>query len=339
MSENILSEIRGRTKAAVLLGFLPLDTSRKVISYLDNDVKEVITKELANMPKFNSEIVEAVVKEYLGFLKGNNLGMVNSGLEYVTKLLEGAVPDEELEEIMGRVYQNSVRPFGSLTKLRDISPLVTFLQGEAPQTIAVIASYLKPAQASELLQSLPEEKMVEVAMGIANMENTNKDYLLKIERLLNKKLESFVTDDQSQTDGVKTLVNILNNVPRSVEKVLFDGLDKTDEELSKTIKDNMFVFEDIIKLDGMSLSKVINSITDNDLIAMSLRVAKEELKEKFYQSMSEGRKRLVVDADEGIGRVRLNDVEEAQQKIAHIVKDLEKAGEIVLSRGEDDVIL
>jgi flagellar motor switch protein FliG len=339
LSENILSEIRGRTKAAVLLGFLPLDTSRKVISYLDNDVKEVITKELANMPKFNSEIVEAVVKEYLGFLKGNNLGMVNSGLEYVTKLLEGAVPDEELEEIMGRVYQNSVRPFGSLTKLRDISPLVTFLQGEAPQTIAVIASYLKPAQASELLQSLPEEKMVEVAMGIANMENTNKDYLLKIERLLNKKLESFVTDDQSQTDGVKTLVNILNNVPRSVEKVLFDGLDKTDEELSKTIKDNMFVFEDIIKLDGMSLSKVINSITDNDLIAMSLRVAKEELKEKFYQSMSEGRKRLVVDADEGIGRVRLNDVEEAQQKIAHIVKDLEKAGEIVLSRGEDDVIL
>lgn len=339
MSENILSEIRGRTKAAVLLGFLPLDTSRKVISYLDNDVKEVITKELANMPKFNSEIVEAVVKEYLGFLKGNNLGMVNSGLEYVTKLLEGAVPDEELEEIMGRVYQNSVRPFGSLTKLRDISPLVTFLQGEAPQTIAVIASYLKPAQASELLQSLPEEKMVEVAMGIANMENTNKDYLLKIERLLNKKLESFVTDDQSQTDGVKTLVNILNNVPRSVEKVLFDGLDRTDEELSKTIKDNMFVFEDIIKLDGMSLSKVINSITDNDLIAMSLRVAKEELKEKFYQSMSEGRKRLVVDADEGIGRVRLNDVEEAQQKIAHIVKDLEKAGEIVLSRGEDDVIL
>lgn len=339
MSENILSEIRGRTKAAVLLGFLPLDTSRKVISYLDNDVKEVITKELANMPKFTSDVVEAVVKEYLGFLKGNNLGMVNSGLEYVTKLLEGAVPDEELEDIMGRVLQNSVRPFGSLTKLRDISPLVTFLQGEAPQTIAVIASYLKPAQASELLQSLPEEKMVEVAMGIANMENTNKDYLIKIERLLNKKLESFVTDDQSQTDGVKTLVNILNNVPRSVEKVLFDGLDKTDEALSKTIKDNMFVFEDIIKLDGMSLSKVINSITDNDLIAMSLRVAKEELKEKFYQSMSEGRKRLVVDADEGIGRVRLNDVEEAQQKVAHIVKDLEKAGEIVLSRGEDDVIL
>jgi len=339
LSENILSEIRGRTKAAVLLGFLPLDTSRKVISYLDNDVKEVITKELANMPKFTSDVVEAVVKEYLGFLKGNNLGMVNSGLEYVTKLLEGAVPDEELEDIMGRVLQNSVRPFGSLTKLRDISPLVTFLQGEAPQTIAVIASYLKPAQASELLQSLPEEKMVEVAMGIANMENTNKDYLIKIERLLNKKLESFVTDDQSQTDGVKTLVNILNNVPRSVEKVLFDGLDKTDEALSKTIKDNMFVFEDIIKLDGMSLSKVINSITDNDLIAMSLRVAKEELKEKFYQSMSEGRKRLVVDADEGIGRVRLNDVEEAQQKVAHIVKDLEKAGEIVLSRGEDDVIL
>jgi len=339
LSDSTLNEVRGKTKAAILLGFLPLETSRKVINYLDNDAKEVLTKELTTMPKFDSIVVEAVVREYIGFLKGNSLGVVNSGAEYAMKLLKDAIPDEELEEIMGRVYTNNVRPFGTLAKMRDIGALVTFLQGEDPQTIAVVASYLKAPQSAELLQSLPEEKMVDVAMGIANMEKTNKEYLLKIEKLLNKKLESFITDEQSQTDGVKTLVNILNNVPRSVEKTLFDHLDKEDEELSKTIKDNMFVFEDIIKLDNMSLSKVVNNITNNDLIAMALRVAREELKEKFYQCMSEGRRRLVVDADEGLGRVRLSDVEEAQQKISHTVKDLEKSGEIIISRGDDDVIL
>lgn len=339
MTEKILSEIRGKTKAAILLGFLPLETSKKVFNYLDNDSMEIMTKELATLSKFSSEVVEAVIREYIGFLKGNNLGVVNSGAEYAMRLLEGVVPENELEEIMGRVYSNNVRPFGSLSRLRDIGPLVTFLQGEDPQTIAVVASYLKPSQSAELLQALPEEKMVKVAMGIAEMENTNKDYLLKIEKLLNKKLESFITDESSQTDGIKTLVGILNNVPRSVEKILFDHLDKEDEELSKTIKDNMFVFEDIIKLDNMSLSKIVNNIPNNDLIAMALRVAREELKEKFYQCMSEGRRRLVIDADEGLGRVRLSDVEEAQQKVANTVKDLEKSGEIIISRGEDDVIL
>lgn len=338
-SNQLLEEIRGRTKAAILLGFFPLDTSKMIINYLDSYEREVLLKEISDLPKFDSRIVEAVVIQYIGFIRGNNMGVVNSGAEFAMKLLEGAIPDEELEEMMGRIYQNTARPFDTLKRIKDVGPLLTFLQGEDPQTIAVIASHMKPSQSAELLESLPEEKMVQVATGIANMEQTNKDMLLKIEKHLNKKLENFITEDESQTDGIKTLVNILNNVGRSTEKTLFEELDRQDEELSREIKDNMFVFEDIVKLDSGSLQNVLNKVSDNDLIAKALRLAPEELKEKFYLAMSGGRKAMVEDADEGLGRLRMSDVEEAQQQIANIVKELEKDGEIVISRGDDDVIL
>lgn len=336
---QILEDVRGRTKAAILLGFFPVETSKMIINYLDTYEREILLKEISNLPKFDSSVIEAVVLQYIGFIKGNNLGVINSGAEYAMKLLEGAIPDEELEEMMGRIYQNTARPFDTLKRIKDVGPLLTFLQGEDPQTIAVIASHMKPSQGAELLESLPEDKMVEVAMGIANMEQTNRDMLLKIEKHLNKKLENFITEDQNQTDGIKTLVNILNNVGRSTEKTLFEKLDEKDEELSREIKDNMFVFEDIVKLDNASLQTVLNKVMDNDLIAKALRLAPEELKEKFYLAMSSGRKAMVEDADEGLGRLRMSDVEEAQQKIANIVKELEKSGDIILVRGDDDVIL
>jgi flagellar motor switch protein FliG len=278
--------------------------------------------------------------EFLEFIKGNNYGVINSGTEYAMKLLEGSsIPDEEMEEMIGRIYTTNSKPFDSLKRIRDVGPLMTFLGNEDPQTIAVVASYMKGPQAAELIESLPSGKMTEVAMAIAKMDQTNRDVLIRIENHLNKKLENFITDDSSATDGVKTLVNILNNVTRHTERALFDHLEQKDEDLSKIIKDSMFVFEDIIKLDAMSLQIVINKITENELIAMALKTATEEMKERFYQAMTEGRKRLVDDATEGLRQVKRTDAEEAQQKVANIVKELEKNKEIVIQRGEDDVII
>ena len=337
--EDLLKDLRGRTRAAVLLGFLPIDVSQKIVSMLDTLEKEILIKEVTNMPALETEVIEAILMEFLTFIKGKNYGMLNSGAEYAKKLLEGQVPESELEEMIGRIYSNNARPFDSLKRIRDVGPLLTFLSSEDPQTIAVVVSHMKPSQGAELIQSLPADKMTEVAVAVAKMDQTNRDVLIRIEKHLNKKLENFTNDESNTTDGVKTLVNILNNVNRQTERSLFDRLDVIDEKLSKNIKDSMFVFEDMVKLDNMSLQKVINKITDNEVIAMALKTAPEELKEKFYQSMAEGRRRLLDDASEGLRQVRRSDAEEAQQKIAQIVKELEKNKEIVISRGEDDVIL
>lgn len=337
---EIKSLIRGRTRAAVLLGFLPIHLSQSIVSLLEPLEKEILIKEVSNMPIFDIEQIESIMKEFLEFIRGNNYGVINSGADYAMKLLEGAsIPDDEIQEMIGRIYSTNAKPFDSLKRIRDVGPLLTFLGNEDAQTIAVVASHMKYQQAAELIESLPSNKMTEVAMAIAKMDQTNRDVMIRVEKHLNKKLENFITDDSSTTDGIKTLVNILNNVTRHTERALFDHLDEKDEELSKTIKDSMFVFEDIINLDAMSLQIVISKIVDNDLIALSLKTATEEMKERFFQAMPEGRRRLVDDAAEGLRQVKRTDAEEAQQKVANIVKELEQNKEIVIQRGDDDVII
>jgi flagellar motor switch protein FliG len=332
------TKMSGAVRAAILISYLPEETSRKLLENLDMIEREYVTRELIELPYFEPEIVEAVIKEYLEFMGGEAYGSLKRGADYVVKLMQGFNSDQ-IEELMGRIHTPSNRPFDSLKRIRDVTPILAYLHNEDPQTIAVIASHMKPSQAAELLQSLPEEKMIEVAIGIATMEQTNKDVLQQVETHLNKKLHNLISNEQSQPDGIKTLVSILNNVKRNTEKTLFERMDEYDMDLSKTIKDNMFVFEDIVKLPQRSLQSVVAKITDNELIARALKGASEELKEKFYQSMSSNRKDMVVDAIEGLGPLRLSDVEEAQQKIASQVKEMEQSGEIVISRGEEDAII
>jgi flagellar motor switch protein FliG len=339
VTEEILEGISGRKKAALLLGVLRGDVAKNVIQHLTKEEREDLTSEIMRLGDYSHKIVEAVLRDYIDFMEGGGFDVLKRGARYAFQLLEGSLPSDEIEEMMGRIRSNTIRPFDTLKRIRDVSPILTYLHSEDPQTIAVIISYMKPSQAAEVLESLPDEKQVEVALGIANIDQTNKEVLLKVEEHLNNKLQNLITDEQNQTDGVKTLVNILNNVKRSTEKYLFEQFDDIDAELSRTVKDNMFVFEDILKLDERDLQQVVNKITDNELVARALKIASEELKEKFYAAMSEGRRALIADADEGMGRVKLAEAEEAQQKIANLVKELDKQGKIYIQRGDEDVIV
>ena len=291
------------------------------------------------MKTYENKVIELVLIEFLNYVKGNNYKIMNGGSEYAKKLIEGAMPENEVQEMMGRIHIKNVRPFDSLKRIRDVGPLLTFLSNEDPQTIAVVASHMKPTQAAELIESLSPEKMSEVAMAVAKMEQTNKEVLIKIEKHLNKKLENLNMEDNTTTDGIKTLVGILNNVNRYTEKTLFDRLDEKNPELAKKIKQNMFIFEDIVKLDNLSLQKVLSKIAEPTLIATALKSTTEEMKEKFYSCMAQKRKEIIEDAAENLGAVRKSEVEEAQQQIANIVKEMEKSNEIVIQRGEEDVIL
>ena len=340
MAENERNDVKlaGSLRAALIISFLPEETSRMVLEHLDVIEREYITRELIELPYFEPEVVESIMREYMEYMDGEGYDLLKRGADYVVKLLQGS-NSEQIEEMMSRIHNPASRPFDSLKRIRDVTPILAYLHNEDPQTIAVIASHMKPSQAAELLQSLPEEKMIEVAVGIATMEQTNKEVLSQVETHLNRKLQNLISNEQSQTDGVKTLVNILNNVKRNTEKTLFERLEEVDADLTKTIKDNMFVFEDIVKLPQRSLQTLVAKITDSEMIAKALKTAPEELKEKFYAAMSKDRKLMIEDAAEGLGPLRISDVEDAQQKIAAYVKDMEASGEIVLSRGEDDAII
>lgn len=337
-SEKKLMELKGNDKAVILIGLLPEDLKRDVIQGLDKEEKLDLARKMKDQTEFTEEEIQFVMLDYIKFMNQQSLGIAGSK-EAIYNLFKDSMDEEELEQWMHRLYHNEAMPFETIKKLTDVKPLITILQKEDPQTIAIVASFLKAPQASQLLQALPPEKMSKVAHAIAQLDQPNQDVLSHLEEEINKMLNMFVSDEKSQTDGIKTLVDIINNVPRSTEKLIFTYLDEVDGELSEEVRNKLFIFEDIAKLELRDVMSIVNEVTEDVVIAKALRGAQEEMKVLFYNAMSEGRKERVADADAVIGKIKLQDVEEAQQEISNIAKNLEKDGKITVSRGEDDVIL
>lgn len=334
VEENV--EISPRQKAAILLRSFTDETAVKVVDFLTKDERESLIQEIAKMPDYSADDTMDVLNEFLMVFGSVNYGSMSNSIEYIKKLFSG-IPQKDLDRLIGRVYYDGENPFSFLNKIKDMEPLLTILDGEEPQTVAIIASYLEPFQAAELLQKLPQEKMVETVYSIAKLDQIDSEVLVKISTLLNKKLEKMAIGDSSTADGIKTVVNILNNVNRSTEKSVFEHLDVMDEELSLEIKENMFTFDDLIKLDALNLQKVVGE-SDAQVLAKAMKQASEELKEKLFAAMSEG-KRETIREDMDALQVKLSDVEKAQQTIANLVKKMEKEEKIQIARGEDDVIL
>lgn len=342
MSEEVLDKkivLRGNEKAAILISLLPEKLKTEIMLGLTKEEKLEVGKVMKDKLEYNDKEVEFVLLNYITFMKETKLAGAAGGPEYIYNLYKDTMDEEELEELMNRLFNNEGIPFETIKKKTDIKPLITILQKEDPQTIAIVASYLKPVQASQLLQALPPEKMQKVAFAIAELDQPNPEVLLELETEINKMMDMYVSDEQNQTDGIKTLVSIINNVPRSTEKIIFNYLDEKNQELSEEVRNKLFMFEDIAKLEVRDVMAIVGEISDDAVIAKALRGAPEEIKVLFNNSMSEGRRERVADADAVLGKLKLTDVEEAQQEISTIAKGLEKDGKITISRGEDDVIL
>ena len=230
-----------------------------------------------------------------------------------------------------------VRPFEFVRKA-DPAQLLNFIQKEHPQTIALILAYLKPQQAAAVLASLPQDKQADVARRIAVMDRTSPEIIKEVERILEKNLSSLVTEDFTAAGGVQAIVNILNTVDRGTEKYIMETLEIEDTDLAEEIRKRMFVFEDILTLDNRSIQRFLREV-DNNLLAVALKGATEEVQKVIYSNMSKRLAEMIREDIEYMGPVRLKDVEEAQQKIVNIIRKLEDAGEIIISRGGGDEII
>lgn len=326
-------------KAAVLVRMFSNETAQNVVSYLTREEKQTLIRELYKLPDFETNILLQVADEYLRYFKSKNLGNMTNGIEYVKELFKD-IPEKDLEKMLGSIYQNIDNPFEFLNYVRDVEPLLSILIGEDAQTIATVATHIDPKIAAEILQKLPEEKMMETVLAISKMGQLDNELLFKMGKMLENKIGIMSSGGvQAEQDGIKKIVNILNNIQRSTERVVLDKLDIIDPELAQEIKENLFTFDDLVKIDDLQMQKVLNEIQDISTLAKAMKLAKEELKEKLFKCMSEGRREMVSEEIDGMPPLRLVDAEAAQQTIAQIVKQLEKDGKIQLARGEEDVIL
>ena len=330
-------ELTGRRKAAILLVILGPDKAAQVLKHLDDETVEQLTIEIANVGSVSDEERRAVLQEFQNIMRAKEM-IAKGGLEYAKEVLERAFGPEKAAKIIERLISSlQVRPFDFI-KTADPVQIVNFLQNEHPQTVALVLSYLEPDLAAQVLGSLPEDLQVEVLKRIALLERASPDIVREIERNLEKKLSGFVGQSFSKIGGIDTAAEIMNNVDRTTERSIMEKLAADNPELAEEIRRRMFVFEDILKLDDRSVQLVLREVDTKDL-AVALKGASDELKEKIFRNMSKRAAQLLKDEMEYMGPVRVKDVEEAQQKIISVIRRLEEAGEIVIARGGGEELI
>ena len=327
----------GKEKAAILLIALGPEKSSKIFAHLGDDEIEELTLEIANMRRIDKEEKEAILDEFYQVCLAQEF-ISEGGIGYAKEVLEKAMGSQKALEIINKLTASlQVRPFDFVRKA-EAGHLLTFIQNEHPQTLALILSYLNPSQAATILSSLPQEKQADVAQRIATMESTSPEVIKEVELVLEKKLSSMVTQDYASTGGIQAIVDILNAVDRGTEKFIMETLEIQEADLAEEIRKRMFVFEDIINLDSVSIQRFIREI-DNSELSVALKGSTDEVKEIIFANMSKRMAEMLREDMEFMGPVRLRDVEEAQQKIVNVIRKLEEAGEIIIARGGGDEII
>lgn len=330
-------ELSGKQKAAALLVSLGPDVSAQLFQHLDDEEIEELTLEIANMRKLDTETKDDVLEEFHSLVEAKNY--INSGgIDYARDVLRKALGEEKAKDILERLTANlQVRPFDAVRKT-DPSQVLNFIQGEHPQTIALVLSYLQPSQASQVLASLPQGVQSEVSRRVAEMDRTSPDIIKEVEHVLEQKLSSVITNEYATAGGIESIVDILNNVDRGTEKNILEELEEEDPELAEEIRQRMFVFEDIVMLSDRAVQMVVRQV-DSHQIALALKTASEDVKQKIYDNMSQRAMEMLQEDIEYMGPVRLREVEEAQQGIVNVIRELEDSGEIVIARGEESEVI
>jgi len=329
--------ITGKRKAAILLLTLGPEKAAKVLRNMDESEIEELTLELANIGKINEEERKEVLKEFGNLVKAKDF-INQGGVAYAKEILEKALGPDKALEIIDRLTSNlQVKPFEFIKKADPVQ-LANMLQNEHPQTIALVVCYLDPKTASAIIRALPENLRPEVIKRIALLDRATPEIVREVERVLERKVSAFATAQFSQVGGLETVVDIMNTIDRTTEREILEKLGEQDPELAEEIRKHLFVFEDLVKLDDRSIQIILREVDTRDL-ALALKGATDELKEKIFRNMSKRAASLLKDELDYMGPVRVKDVEGAQQKIVEVVRRLEEAGEIVIARGGGEELI
>ena len=331
-------DLTGRQKAAIFLVTIGSEVSAEIFKHLREDEIETLTFEIARLDAIDSQERDKVLMEFQELMMAQDF-ITTGGIDYARELLEKALGSQKAVDIINRLTSSlQVRPFDFIRRT-DPSHLLNFIQGEHPQTIALILAYLDAAKAAQILSGLSHQIQADVAKRIATMDRTSPDVLREVERVLERKLSTLASEDYTSAGGIDSIVEVLNQVDRGTEKIIIEALEEEDPELAEEIKKRMFVFEDIVLLDDRSIQKVLREVDTQDL-AKALKGVDTEVQEKIFRNMSKRASSLLREDMDFMGPIRLRDVEESQQKIVNIIRKLEEAGDIIVARaGEEELVV
>ena len=325
------------TKVAAIMIALGVDSAAEVYKYLREDEIEAITGEIAKIDLLSSEDMKQIMEDFYDMCVTQKV-VTEGGEAYAKDVLDKAFGAQRSAYLMEQVLKTGKKRSFEFIRKIDYKNLLMMIQNEHPQTIAIVLSYARAEQASQIISELPNEIQLDVINRISNLDRASPEIIGVVESVLSKKASAIASVDVTEFGGVNYIAEIMNRVDRKTEKYIFEELSDEDPELAEEIKKLMFVFDDIVYLDNMEIQTFIREIDTKDL-TIALKAASEEVTNVIFSNMSQRQRETIQTDMQYLHNVRMRDVEEAQQKIVAVIRRLEEAGEIVISKGGEDEII
>lgn len=330
-------EITSEQKAAAIVVSLGVEKASEIYKYLSEEETEQLTIAVAKLGYLPPEVTESILDEFYKSCMTQKM-VTEGGMEYARSVLEKAFGPDMAAELLGKVSKSlQARAFSFLRKYDD-KTVFSLLHNERPQTIALVLSYMDSDRAASILTSLPEAMRLKVVESVARMDSASPEAMKIVEKKIEMQLSTVMTTDYTKVGGIDYIAEVMNYVDRSNEKFIFDELGKKDAVLVDAIRKRMFVFEDIVSMDNMSIQRFVRDIDQKDLV-FALKGSTPEVSAVIFANMSTRMAEAIRSELEITTNVRVKDVEEAQQRIVSLIRKLEEAGQLVISKGgKDDII-
>jgi flagellar motor switch protein FliG len=322
---NIQTTMSGLRKAAIVALMIGEDASASIFKHLSEDEIETLLSEMAALGRISSKMGEQVLEEFHQTAVAAE-HVARGDIEFAKRVLVKSFGPDTARRMIDRVMRafQSNAGFASLERA-DPQQLSKFILGEHPQTIALILAHLQPANAAQLATLLPEELRVEVLTRMASLEDISPDVVSRISSVIEVRLKALGGPSREQHGGVRAVAELFNRLERTVSTPVLEAIEEQRPELAVSIRNLMFVFDDLLHVDDNGMREIIQR-ADKKGLTIALKGASDEIRQRFFINMSKRATEMLREEMEVLGAVRLRDVEKAQQEIVAIARKLEEEG-------------
>jgi flagellar motor switch protein FliG len=339
LSDDIAQELENMTsteKAAVIMLLLGEQQAADIIKYLSPREVQALGSSMVGVVDLSQESVNFVLDDFVTTIKKQtNLGLGTT--DYVETVLKRALGEDKASTVLGRILPGASSKGLEILRWMDPRAISDMIVNEHPQVIAIILSVLEYDVAADVLNFLPSDKRAEILQRVASLESVQPSAMEELERIMKEQFSSNSSAKSSSFGGIKTAAKIMNFVKVDLEGKIMGDLSMIDEELMLKIQDNMFTFDNLSMVDNKAIQVLMRNV-DPDMLMVALKGAGDEVKEKFFDNMSQRARAMFIDDMESKGPMRISDVEDAQKTIMRLARKLSDAGELVLAGRGDDFV-
>lgn len=332
-----VSDLSGIQKAAVFIMSIGTRTAATMMKSLSESEIEKITLEIARIKDVKAEVVDAILQEYYALMEVKQY-MLNGGVDAAEDLLAQLGDSANSEKMLKRLKAQSGSTVFDEFQQTKITQIASFIQNEHPQVAALIFSQLQVEKSAEILGYLDKELQADIVYRLASMDKISMEVIEEIEEVIKEHMGGMDTLGDRVKSGTNIVAQILNGSDISVERHVLDSIKDRDEQMASDIKEQMFLFEDIVHFDDRTVQLIINEMEKADMV-MGLKGVEEALANKFLKNMSNRAADMLREDMDALGPVALKDVKEAQQRIIKKIKELEEDGQISTRKMDEEEIV